>query len=70
MASLAEIVLRGCGVSEPAPWLPLRDDDTVGVDPDMIREYFVEDCDEVKNRGFQRTISRLSRLATTERRLS
>lgn len=36
----------------------------------MIREYFLEDCDDVENRGFPRTTSRLSRLATTERRLS
>ena len=41
-----------------------------GVDPDMIREYFLEDCDDVENRWFQRITWRLSRLATTDRRLS
>jgi pimeloyl-ACP methyl ester carboxylesterase len=33
--------------SEPAPWLQPSDDGTVGVDPDMIRELFLQDCDEV-----------------------
>ena len=32
--------------SEPAPWLQPSDDGTVGVDPDMIREFFLQDCDE------------------------
>jgi pimeloyl-ACP methyl ester carboxylesterase len=30
--------------SEPAPWLQ-PDESTVGVDPDMIRAYFLQDCD-------------------------
>lgn len=30
--------------SDPAPWM-LPGDGTVGVDPDMIREYFLQDCD-------------------------
>jgi pimeloyl-ACP methyl ester carboxylesterase len=30
---------------EPAPWLQ-PGEDTVGVDPDMVREYFLQDCDE------------------------
>ena len=33
--------------SEPAPWLAPSDDGTVGVDPDMIREFFLQDCDQV-----------------------
>jgi acetyl esterase/lipase len=33
--------------SEPAPWLAPSDDGTVGVDPDMVREFFLQDCDEV-----------------------
>lgn len=41
------MVLRGCGGSEPAPWLAPSDDGTVRVDRDMIREYFLEDCDDV-----------------------
>jgi pimeloyl-ACP methyl ester carboxylesterase len=32
--------------SEPAPWLQPGEDGTIGVDPDMIREYFLQDCDE------------------------
>ena len=32
--------------SEPAPWLTPSDDGTVGVDPELIRELFLQDCDE------------------------
>jgi len=32
--------------SEPAPWLQPGDDGTVGVDPDMVRRFFLQDCDE------------------------
>jgi pimeloyl-ACP methyl ester carboxylesterase len=32
--------------SEPAPWLQPGEDGTIGVDPDMIREYFLQDCAE------------------------
>ena len=32
--------------AEPAPWLQPGEDGTVGVDPDMIREFFLQDCDE------------------------
>jgi pimeloyl-ACP methyl ester carboxylesterase len=32
--------------SEPAPWLQPGEDGTVGVDPDMIRQFFLQDCDE------------------------
>jgi pimeloyl-ACP methyl ester carboxylesterase len=32
--------------SEPAPWLQPGEDGTIGVDPDMIREFFLQDCDE------------------------
>jgi pimeloyl-ACP methyl ester carboxylesterase len=32
--------------SEPAPWLQPGEDGTVGVDPDIIREFFLQDCDE------------------------
>lgn len=31
--------------AEPAPWLQPGDDGTIGVDPDMIREHFLQDCD-------------------------
>jgi hypothetical protein len=30
--------------SEPAPWLAPADDGTVGVDPDMVREFFLQDA--------------------------
>jgi pimeloyl-ACP methyl ester carboxylesterase len=32
--------------TEPAPWLRPGDDGTIGVDPDMIRERFLQDCDD------------------------
>lgn len=31
--------------SEPAPWLQPSDDGTIGVDPEMVRELFLQDCD-------------------------
>ncbi len=31
--------------SEPAPWLHPGDDGTIGVDPEMISEFFLQDCD-------------------------
>jgi pimeloyl-ACP methyl ester carboxylesterase len=33
--------------SEPAPWLIPGDDGTVGVKPGLIRDLFLQDCDEV-----------------------
>jgi alpha-beta hydrolase superfamily lysophospholipase len=33
--------------AEPAPWLRPGDDGTIGVDPEMVREFFLQDCDEV-----------------------
>ncbi len=44
--------------SEPAPWLAPSDDGTVGVDPAMIREFFLQDCDEVTT---EQALSRLTR---------
>jgi pimeloyl-ACP methyl ester carboxylesterase len=32
--------------AEPAPWLDPSDDGTIGVHPDLIRELFLQDCDE------------------------
>jgi pimeloyl-ACP methyl ester carboxylesterase len=32
--------------SEPAPWLQPSDDGTIGVDPEMVRRFFLQDCDE------------------------
>ena len=31
--------------SEPAPWLRPGEDGTVGVDPDLVRRFFLQDCD-------------------------
>lgn len=32
--------------AEPAPWLDPSEDGTIGVHPDFIREFFLQDCDE------------------------
>jgi pimeloyl-ACP methyl ester carboxylesterase len=48
--------------SEPAPWLAPSDDGTVGVDPDMIREFFLQDCDEVTT---EQALGRLTRQSLT-----
>jgi pimeloyl-ACP methyl ester carboxylesterase len=44
---------------EPAPWLRPGEDGTVGVDPDMIREFFLQDCDEVTTKE-RLTVSRVN----------
>jgi pimeloyl-ACP methyl ester carboxylesterase len=31
--------------AEPAPWLDPSEDGTIGVHPDLIREFFLQDCD-------------------------
>jgi pimeloyl-ACP methyl ester carboxylesterase len=48
--------------SEPAPWLMPSDDGTIGVDPDMIRDLFLQDCDEVTT---GQALSRLTRQSLT-----
>ena len=48
--------------SEPAPWLQPGDDGTVGVDPDMIREFFLQDCDQATT---EQAVSRLTRQSLT-----
>jgi pimeloyl-ACP methyl ester carboxylesterase len=48
--------------SEPAPWLRPGEDGTVGVDPDMIREFFLQDCDETTT---DQAVSRLTRQSLT-----
>jgi pimeloyl-ACP methyl ester carboxylesterase len=47
---------------EPAPWLRPGEDGTVGVDPDMIREFFLQDCDEVTTKE---ALDRLTRQSLT-----
>lgn len=48
--------------SEPAPWLAPSDDGTVGVHPDMVREFFLQDCDEVTT---EQALDRLTRQSLT-----
>ena len=48
--------------SEPAPWLQPGEDGTVGVDPDMIREFFLQDCDETTT---EQAVARLTRQSLT-----
>jgi pimeloyl-ACP methyl ester carboxylesterase len=48
--------------SEPAPWLQPSDDGTVGVDPAMIREFFLQDCDEATT---EQALHRLTRQSLT-----
>jgi pimeloyl-ACP methyl ester carboxylesterase len=48
--------------SEPAPWLQPGEDGTIGVDPGMIREFFLQDCDE---RTTEQALSRLTRQSLT-----
>jgi pimeloyl-ACP methyl ester carboxylesterase len=44
--------------AEPAPWLQPGEDGTIGVDPDMIREFFLQDCDQTTT---EQAVSRLTR---------
>ena len=62
-------VMPGAGQSqadlvgaEPAPWLQPSDDGTVGVDPGMVREFFLQDCDETTT---EQAVSRLTRQSLT-----
>lgn len=48
--------------AEPAPWLQPSDDGTVGVDPEMIREFFLQDCDEATT---EQALARLTRQSLT-----
>jgi pimeloyl-ACP methyl ester carboxylesterase len=48
--------------SEPAPWLRPGDDGTVGVDPGMVREFFLQDCDEATT---EQALDRLTRQSLT-----
>jgi pimeloyl-ACP methyl ester carboxylesterase len=46
--------------AEPAPWLQPGSDGTVGVDPDLIREFFLQDCDETTTEAALRRLTRQS----------
>jgi pimeloyl-ACP methyl ester carboxylesterase len=48
--------------SEPAPWLQPGEDGTVGVDRDMIRKFFLQDCDEGTT---EQALGRLTRQSLT-----
>jgi len=48
--------------SAPAPWMRPSDDGTVGVEPEMIREYFLQDCDEATT---EQALARLTRQSLT-----
>jgi pimeloyl-ACP methyl ester carboxylesterase len=48
--------------SEPAPWLRPGDDGTIGVDPEMIRQFFLQDCDELTT---EQALNRLTRQSLT-----
>ncbi|HEY5431149.1 MAG TPA: alpha/beta hydrolase [Solirubrobacteraceae bacterium] len=48
--------------SAPAPWLMPGDDGTVGVHSDLIREFFLQDCDQVTT---EQALARLTRQSVT-----
>jgi pimeloyl-ACP methyl ester carboxylesterase len=48
--------------SQPAPWLLPGDDGTVGVDPDLIRQVFLQDCDDTTT---EQALARLTRQSLT-----
>ena len=48
--------------SEPAPWLQPGDDGTIGVDPDLVRRLFLQDCDETT---IEQALGRLTRQSLT-----
>jgi pimeloyl-ACP methyl ester carboxylesterase len=47
---------------EPAPWLQPSEDGTIGVDPEMIRELFLQDCDPSIT---EQALTRLTRQSLT-----
>ena len=48
--------------SEPAPWMMPHDDGTVGVQPGLVRELFLQDCDEATT---EQALARLTRQSLT-----
>jgi pimeloyl-ACP methyl ester carboxylesterase len=48
--------------SEPAPWLQPSDDGTVGVDPDLVRQFFLQDCEKATT---DQALARLTRQSLT-----
>ena len=48
--------------SEPAPWMLPGDDGTISVRPDLIRKFFLQDCDEITT---EQALARLTRQSIT-----
>lgn len=48
--------------AEPAPWLDPSEDGTIGVHPELIREFFLQDCDEAVT---EQALARLTRQSLT-----
>jgi len=48
----------GLTSSEPAPWLDPGEDGTIGVRPELIREFFLQDCDPAVT---EQALARLTR---------
>jgi pimeloyl-ACP methyl ester carboxylesterase len=51
---------------EPAPWLDPSDDGTIGVHPELIRELFLQDCDEEATEGALAHLTRQSLVPFTQ----
>ena len=51
---------------EPAPWLDPSDDGTIGVHPELIRELFLQDCDEEATEGALARLTRQSLVPFTQ----
>ena len=52
--------------AEPAPWMSPGEDGTVGVDPELVRELFLNDCDEAATEGALARLTRQSVLPFTQ----
>jgi pimeloyl-ACP methyl ester carboxylesterase len=52
--------------SEPAPWMIPGEDGTVGVDPDLVREFFLQDCNEATTEQALARLTRQSLLPFTQ----
>ena len=50
--------LADLGSSQPAPWMDPGDDGTVGVHADLVRELFLQDCDDAT---VEQALARLTR---------
>ena len=62
MMPTAEQSLADLAGSQPAPWMDPADDGTVGVHANIVRELFLQDCDEAT---VQQALARLTRQSAT-----